>query len=62
LAHTHDTSKYLFQNKHFEVIPVSLIKGSTLYAGKIAKYKAFILITSCSNYKINNAVVGDFNK
>jgi len=29
---------------------------------EIAKNKAFILITSCSNYKINNAVIGYFNK
>jgi hypothetical protein len=32
------------------IIPISLIRWSTLYVGKMAKYKAFILITSCSNY------------
>jgi hypothetical protein len=46
----------------FVVIPISLIKFSTLYVEKIDNNKAFILVTSCSNYKINNAVIGDFNK
>jgi hypothetical protein len=32
-------------------IPISLIKFSTLYVGKIDNNKAFILVTSCSNYK-----------
>jgi uncharacterized membrane protein len=45
-----------------KLIPISLIKFSTLYVEKIANNKAFILVTSCSNYKINNAVIGDFNK
>jgi len=31
-------------------IPISLIELSTLYAEKMAKYKAFILITRCYNY------------
>jgi hypothetical protein len=33
-----------------DIIPISLIRGFTLYAVKMAKYKTFILITSCSNY------------
>ncbi|MFT6901353.1 MAG: hypothetical protein ACJAXS_001543 [Colwellia sp.] len=33
-----------------DIIPISFIRWSTLYTGKMAKYKAFILITSCSNY------------
>ena len=37
-------------NGKARLIPISLIRWSTLYAGKMAKYKAFILITSCSNY------------
>jgi len=46
----------------YQLIPLTVIRGSILYAGKIAKYKALISLTSCSNYSINNAVVGDFNK
>jgi hypothetical protein len=38
------------------IIPISLIRCSTLYAGKMAKYKAFIL-TSKNNQIICEIVI-----
>jgi hypothetical protein len=34
------------ENRLLLFMPISLIRWSTLYAGKMAKYKAFILITN----------------
>jgi uncharacterized membrane protein YsdA (DUF1294 family) len=47
-----------------DIIPISLIRGFTLYAVKMTKYKVFILITSCSNYLViltskNNQIISE---
>jgi hypothetical protein len=44
------------------LIPIPLIIRSENCIGKIVKNKAEFEVTSGSNYKNSNAVIGDFNK